>query len=281
LINNIYPNIGEQLLPEESAILTPKNSEVEDINFKALEKFRGEVISLLSADTVLNNENMPDPLYPIEFINSININGIPLHHLKVKIGAPLMLLRNLDISKGLCNGTRMTILSVTNNLLRVQLINGPHAHTQAFIPRIELSPSENSLPFKLKRRQFPVRLCFAMTINKAQGQTIKNLGVYLPNPVFGHGQLYVGLSRAGIPQNTKVLVQQIDKVQGTFDNHEGTYTENIVYSEVLVDTFPEMHLHSSYVNPTTILEEQRPNVSTFPQIHLHSTSVNATTILEE
>ena len=50
-----------------------------------------------------------------------------------------------------------------------------------FIPRILLSPSEDiSLPFKLKRRKFPVKLNFAMTINKAQGQTIPNVEIYLP-----------------------------------------------------------------------------------------------------
>ncbi len=235
LIDEIYPQLNLGIIPVESAILTPKNKEVDHINEKALDIFTGEILQLLSADTVFNNENLPDPLYPIEFINSININGIPLHNLKVKLGAPLMLLRNLDITKGLCNGTRMTLISVTNNVLRVRLINGSHSGNEAFIPRIELSPADNALPFKLKRRQFPVRLCFGMTINKAQGQSMQNLGVYLPNPVFGHGQLYVAISRAGLPDKTKVLITQVNGIQGEFDNYIGTFTENVVYSEVLVN----------------------------------------------
>uniref|UniRef100_A0A8I6XBJ5 ATP-dependent DNA helicase n=1 Tax=Hordeum vulgare subsp. vulgare TaxID=112509 RepID=A0A8I6XBJ5_HORVV len=60
-------------------------------------------------------------------------------------------------------------------------------------------------PFSFKRKQFPVRLSFAMTINKSQGQTIPNVGVYLPEPVFSHGQLYVALSRATTIANIKVL----------------------------------------------------------------------------
>jgi ATP-dependent DNA helicase PIF1 len=61
-------------------------------------------------------------------------------------------------------------------------------------------------PFQFKRKQFPVRLSFAMTVNKAQGQTIPNAGIYLPEPVFSHGQLYVALSRSTSRKNVKVLV---------------------------------------------------------------------------
>ena len=60
-------------------------------------------------------------------------------------------------------------------------------------------------PFKFIRKQFPIRLCFAMTINKAQGQTIHNVGLYLPQHVFSNGQLYVALSRGISMFTTKVL----------------------------------------------------------------------------
>ncbi|KAL4555769.1 hypothetical protein LXL04_038397 [Taraxacum kok-saghyz] len=94
--------------------------------------------------------------------------------------------------------------------------------------RIPLSPSDDDMfPFKLRRKQFPVRLCFAMTINKAQGQTIPNVGVYLPEPVFSHGQLYVALSRGISRGNTKVLVKSVEK-----SNVDEVYTSNVVYKEV-------------------------------------------------
>jgi hypothetical protein len=77
-------------------------------------------------------------------------------------------------------------------MLDVEIVNGTHAGNRVFIPRILLSPSEDlSLPFKFKRKQFPVCLSFTMTINKAQGQTLPTVGVYLLEPVFSHGQLYV------------------------------------------------------------------------------------------
>ena len=68
----------------------------------------------------------------------------------------------------------------------------------------------------------------AMTINKAQGQTIPYMGLYLPYPVFDHGQLYVALSRVQLKDNIKILVKK-----GEVEDEIGTFTKNIVYKEVL------------------------------------------------
>ena len=71
-----------------------------------------------------------------------------------------------------------------------------------------------------------------MTTNKAQGQSINNLRVYLPSPVFGHGQLYVALSRAGVPHKIKDIIGDIKDIQGSSLNYEGEYKTNVVYTEV-------------------------------------------------
>ena len=90
------------------------------------------------------------------------------------------------------------------------------------------SSDDISLPFKFKRKQFPVRLSFAMTINKSQGQTIPNVGIYLPEPMFSHGQLYVGLSRGVSRSTTSILAKPKEKLDPT-----GKSTKNIVYKDIL------------------------------------------------
>ena len=78
-------------------------------------------------------------------------------------------------------------------------------------------------PFQFKRKQFPIRLSFAITVNKSQGQTIPNVGVYLPTPVFSHGQLYVAMSRATSRTNIKILALPPD---AEAQEEEGKNIEN-------------------------------------------------------
>ena len=83
----------------------------------------------------------------------------------------------------------------------------------------------------MKRRQFPVILAFAMTINKSQGQSFDHVGIYLPEPVFAHGQLYVALTRVRYHENLKVLIND-NFYQGLFFENSRTFTKNIVIQEL-------------------------------------------------
>ena len=148
----------------------------------------------------------PHNYYPSEFLNSLTPNGMPPHVLKLKLGCPVILLRNIDPANGLCNGTRLVVRGFQRNTIDAEIVVGQHAGKRVFLPRIPLCPSDDKMfPFQFKRKQFPIRLSFAMTINKSQGQTILNIGVYIPAPVFSHGQLYVAMSRATSRTNIKIL----------------------------------------------------------------------------
>ena len=174
IINVIFQNIFSGTIENDSAILTPKNCDCDVMNSIAIGKFSTEspIIHLYSAGTVKNDDgtdNFNNNLYPTDFLDSMNVSGFPLHELELKERALVMLLRNIDVNSGLCYGTTMKVISITTKILKVQITNRSHIGDYALIPRIQLSPSDSILSFKLSRRQFPIKLCFAMTISKAQG----------------------------------------------------------------------------------------------------------------
>ena len=99
-------------------------------------------------------------------------------------------------------------LKLSANTIEARISHGRYAGHDIIIPRIPLIPSNSTLPFEFRRHQFPVALCFAMTINKSQGQTFKAIGVDLTNESFTHGMLYVALSRVGSPNCLTLLVRE-------------------------------------------------------------------------
>ncbi|XP_065684585.1 uncharacterized protein LOC100202287 [Hydra vulgaris] len=176
-------------------ILTPTNVDSLSINKEVFERLHGEVKTYLSADQIDTDDLNEINNFPVEFLNSLTPSGMPIHCLKLKIGCVIMLLRNLDLKAGLCNGTRMKVCALQNNYIDAEILTGVSEGKRVFVSRIQLAPSDSNLPFVLKRRQFPVRLAYSMTINKSQGQTFDRVGVYLKKPCFSHGQLYVACSR--------------------------------------------------------------------------------------
>jgi ATP-dependent DNA helicase PIF1 len=178
-----------------------------------------------SADKIVDQENTEH--YASECLNMINLSSLPPHELKLKVGAPVILLRNLSPSTGLCNGTRLKVIRISQRVFECEILAGKHAGNTVFIPRIPLASSSTSdLPFNFQRTQFPLRLAFAMTINKAQGQTLKHVGLDLREPVFTHGQLYVALSRVRDVANLKIIVPDTPEAR-----REGKI-RNVVYKEV-------------------------------------------------
>ncbi|GBN52327.1 hypothetical protein AVEN_161645-1 [Araneus ventricosus] len=204
------------------------------MNKQLLQKLSGRAQVYKSIDTTCDiNEAIN---YPTEFLNTLEPSGVPSHILELKIGAPIMLLRILH-PPSLCNGTRLCIEKLMPNIIEAIILTGHAADENVFIPRIPIIPSD--FPFQFKRLQFLVHLrglfwyprlswetslfplltcgksdvsqpnrgyqnkpvSFAMSINKAQGQSLKVVGHELLKPCFSHGQLYVGCSTVGKAEN--------------------------------------------------------------------------------
>ena len=85
---------------------------------------------------------------------------------------------------------RLKIEKILQFSISAKIISGTKKRNRVLIPWMDLSSSQDEIPFKITRRQFPVRLDFAMTIHKSQGQTFKHVRVYLSCPIFNRGQLY-------------------------------------------------------------------------------------------
>ncbi len=221
----------------ERAIFTPLNEDVDALNKLINDKYAftkhdgspAQHRVYYSADSVVHGEQ--HGIYPTEFLNTLSFSGVPPHELHLQEGCPIILLRNM--TSGLANGTRLIVIQLMQHVIEAEVATGPTKGQQVFIPRLSITPSNTErMPFTLRRCQFPMRPAFAMTINKAQGQTLKMVGIFLPKPVFTHGQLYVAMSRIGCLEGVKLLV-----TDGWKDAHEdaptGVYTRNVVYTEVL------------------------------------------------
>ncbi|GBM42718.1 hypothetical protein AVEN_219163-1 [Araneus ventricosus] len=184
------------------ALLTVNNERSMEIYNKVLEFMPGNETIYKAVDTIISEDPQDQLTFPEEFLNSLTPTGLPPYELKLKMGCIIMLLRNLAPSKGLCNGTRLIVTKLQQNIIQAKSIDG----TETFlIPRIPLISSQFNMSFKFKRMQFSIRLAFTMTINKLQGQTFENICLVLNEPVFSHGQLCVGLSRARSFESVSVV----------------------------------------------------------------------------
>lgn len=176
LVDSIYPALSTSYLDPsyltERAILAPTNELTDSINTYMISLIPSEEKEYLSCDSIAKSTTQHeafDLLYPMEFLNSLGGNNFPQHRIILKEGVPIMLLRNLNQTSGLCNGTRLIMTSLGEWTIEAKIMGGHHANQTFVIPRIKLSLTTKRWPFTLERRQYPIRVCYGMTINKSQG----------------------------------------------------------------------------------------------------------------
>lgn len=232
LTNIIFPGLSDPNQPPPTSeylapriLLAARNDTIKAINHSLLDSMPTELKLFRSADRIV--EDGGRDVYPPEYLNTIEVANLPHHEFKVKLNAPAICLRNLNPANGLCNGTRLRMVQFGDRVIEGEILSGKHAGKRVYIPRIPLNPTSSAdLPFEFVRVQFPLRLAFAITINKSQGQTLNHVGVIIQQPVFAHGQLYVAFSRITNEANLHLVVPNSDEART-----QGRIT-NVVYPEV-------------------------------------------------
>ncbi|GFX90707.1 ATP-dependent DNA helicase [Trichonephila clavipes] len=176
---------------------------------------RKEMKEYLSMDTIMDTEQ--NTSCTTEFLNSLELSGVPSHKLQLKLNVPDMLMQTFD-APPLCRGTRLRITKLMQNILGATILKGVGKGESVIIPRIPIISTD--LPVQFERVQFPIKLSFAVTINNAQGQSLLVAGVHLEKPRFFHGQQYIACSCVSDEPNLHIFAP-------------GRRTYNIVNSTIL------------------------------------------------
>ncbi len=133
----------------QCSIMAPKNTNVDEVNNAILELLSEELHTYLSVDSLAPTKGASavvgvsmDSFYLVEFLNTLQFSGIANHKLELKMGVPILLLRNFNQSIGLCNGTRLIVKRLGQRVIEAEIIIGNNVGKRVFIPRTIMSPSK-------------------------------------------------------------------------------------------------------------------------------------------
>ena len=229
----------------QTAILTATNDSVDKWNSNVQNLNPHQINVLFSHDQLCDVDDPHGHLalcLTESVLNKFNSNGIPPHILQLKLFDICFVTRAMK-SINLASNSRVKILSISNKIIRVQVLNDPNRRTE-LIPKIRFKfRMKFGQSYQMLRTQFPLRIAYAFTYNKAQSQTINKVFVDCTAPPFDHGHLYVSLSRHRNPDNIKLFVTESQLhenpyfIKGEIEHQEFMpVITNIVYPRVLKAT---------------------------------------------
>ena len=262
---------GDPMQLANRVILAPINSIVDRVNCRVTAMMPAE-----QATRIYLSVNTPDAydvydptsaILATDNLQSIETANIPVHALKLRIGMPVMCMQNLDVTNGICNGTTMIVEHLGDNIVwcKVNTRFGLRSHP---IAPTKFTYSSNG--FKFTNTQLPLRVAFAVTINRAQGATYDYVAYHATYPIFAHGMLFVALTRVTSPQGLTILCNpnlMVDASGGSADETGNTQrhatARNVVHprvsgrpEQVRTERSPQ-----PTQQPTTVVEEEDPETS--------------------
>jgi len=228
---DLRDNVGNKQYLKSRMILAADNTIVNETNIEMVQKLPGELHTFKSVDTVDNDDQRLE--YPVDYLNLLNPSGLSEHELHLKVGAPVILLRNFNVKAGHCNGTRYIVKEIYKHRLELEKLDANGNEDDILqLPRISMRYDPDDQPLTMTRLQFPIKPAFAVTFHRSQGQSVEKCGILLPRDVWTHGQIYVAFSRCGNPRNVCVWAEQ-DQFKDMGLDSTCKYMKNVVWTEVL------------------------------------------------
>ena len=160
------------------AVRAPKNNHLKEIDENMIHRFPGDVIKYArSSESVVCEGSEDDEFskFPLLLLHTITPSGLPDDMLILKIGMPMILLRNMNGNDGQVNGTPLILRRIMTIVLDVEIASGTHIGKRVLLPKIQITASESRLLFKFQRLQFPLKPSFDITIEQSKGQTYNKI----------------------------------------------------------------------------------------------------------
>jgi len=175
--------------PIRPTMLFTLNADIDTINSHYAGKLVGE-----EKVFVANTETKPTKTLTADDIayrvQKLDKDAPYVPTLRLKVGAQVMLLHNMNPELGLVNGSRGVVKGFdTDGVPIVKFMSCLENR------RVEYAQWESDGDIPVVRKQIPLRLAYALTIHKAQGASLDSALVDIGTSTFEYGQAYVALSR--------------------------------------------------------------------------------------